>query len=289
MKISTKFLIIFIIALHINIYPQIVNGNFEEWVDENTPQNWIANNVPGVWITVTRSSTAAMGSFAAQLQVANFSGNPVFPSLQTFFFPVNEAYGSMMGYYQFQPSTNSEILYLQAWFWGDEGTGAGFGSIEISSPAASYTQFNFNIEHFENNIPDSAWVLIGIIDTSEAGTPSAGATALVDELTFGPATGLNEISKVTPKDYNLQQNFPNPFNPTTKIEFSIPKDSFVELNVYDVLGKQVSLLANDNYVAGTYQKSFDGTNLPSGIYIVKIKITSKEVNFSKSMKMSLIK
>lgn len=83
----------------------------------------------------------------------------------------------------------------------------------------------------------------------------------------------------------FSQNYPNPFNPTTNIEFSIPEKSFVKLNVFDISGKQVSQLVNENLSAGTFKYDFNAENLPSGIYFYKFE-TDK---FSETKKMILIK
>ena len=85
--------------------------------------------------------------------------------------------------------------------------------------------------------------------------------------------------------YSLSQNFPNPFNPTTTIKFSLPQDGLVKLVVYDVLGKEVATLLNDEQTKGTYEVTFDATKLNSGIYFYKI--TSGD--FSEVKKMMLLK
>jgi hypothetical protein len=68
----------------------------------------------------------------------------------------------------------------------------------------------------------------------------------------------------------LYQNYPNPFNPTTLIGFSISDRGFVSLKVYDVLGKQVTTIVNEEKLAGTYQIEFDGSKLPSGVYFYRL-------------------
>lgn len=73
------------------------------------------------------------------------------------------------------------------------------------------------------------------------------------------------------KEFKLEQNFPNPFNPTTQITFDLPKESFVTIKVYDILGKEVMTLVNGKQPAGINQVMFDATNLPSGIYFYTIK------------------
>lgn len=103
----------------------------------------------------------------------------------------------------------------------------------------------------------------------------------VTELTMEPAfvvegypytaVGQNEPGVVSmPKEYNLFNNYPNPFNPTTIISYSLPKQTYVELKIYDMLGREVSTLVNKEQIAGEYKIKFDGTSLPSGIYIYSI-------------------
>lgn len=70
-----------------------------------------------------------------------------------------------------------------------------------------------------------------------------------------------------PSSFELEQNYPNPFNPST----TIPKSSYVELKVYDGLGNLVQSLVNEYLDAGTYEFTFNGANLSSGIYYYQIK------------------
>lgn len=88
-----------------------------------------------------------------------------------------------------------------------------------------------------------------------------------------------------PIEFNLYQNFPNPFNPSTKISYSIPNNSFVTLKVQDILGNEVATLVNQTQAAGNYNISFDARNLSNGIYIYSIKAD----NFTDVKKMILMK
>ena len=99
----------------------------------------------------------------------------------------------------------------------------------------------------------------------------------------GMITGLtnNEI----PTKYELSQNYPNPFNPTTTIKYAIPRPGFVSLKVYDVLGKEVANLVNQEMATGYYTVDFDGSNLGSGVYFYRIK----SEGFVQTKKMLLIK
>lgn len=88
-----------------------------------------------------------------------------------------------------------------------------------------------------------------------------------------------------PGKFELKQNYPNPFNPTTKIVYAIPQDGHVSMKVYDILGKEVTTLVNENKKAGRYTINFDGSQFTSGIYITKIT----EGSFNGLIKMLLIK
>lgn len=80
-------------------------------------------------------------------------------------------------------------------------------------------------------------------------------------------TSLNEI----PSEYKLEQNYPNPFNPVTTIDFQLPKDVNVKIKVYDVSGKEIKTLIDEFKQAGSYNISFDGSNLSSGVYFYRIE------------------
>lgn len=79
------------------------------------------------------------------------------------------------------------------------------------------------------------------------------------------------VETTLPRRFELAQNFPNPFNPTTTIYFQIPMTSQVKLSVYDLLGKEVATLVNGKIVAGSHQVVFDGSNLMSGIYYYRLQ------------------
>ena len=93
-----------------------------------------------------------------------------------------------------------------------------------------------------------------------------------------------------PKDFSLQQNFPNPFNPSTKIGYSIPRAEHVSLTVYNALGQIVRILVNERKGIGNYAITWDGRDeagkdVPIGIYIYKLQAG----NFSDTKKMHLVK
>ncbi len=101
-------------------------------------------------------------------------------------------------------------------------------------------------------------------------------------------TGIINISNQVPSEFSLNQNYPNPFNPVTKIRFGIPADlsgSNITLTVYDITGKQVSVLVNRNLNAGYYETDFSAAGLASGVYVYRLQSGS----FSEQKKMTVIK
>ena len=96
--------------------------------------------------------------------------------------------------------------------------------------------------------------------------------AIINGMVYGDTitTSIRRESSLN-FSYELAQNYPNPFNPSTKIEYSIPKASFVTLKVYDVLGREVATLVNEEKAVGRYEVEFNGNSLSSGIYFYKIQ------------------
>lgn len=98
--------------------------------------------------------------------------------------------------------------------------------------------------------------------------PDSGAERSV---TLKLSTGSNAL---LPAAFDLLQNFPNPFNPATSIQFSLPVNSFVQLDVFNVLGQKVASLVNNPEEAGSHTISFDGSKLSSGVYLYKMHARS---------------
>ena len=83
--------------------------------------------------------------------------------------------------------------------------------------------------------------------------------------------GIDDEYTQTPSRFKLSQNYPNPFNPVTSINYDVPKDSKVNITVYDIKGGEIATLVNENKAAGRYTVSFNATNLTSGVYFYRIK------------------
>src|SRR5574338_686111 len=241
---------------------QIPNSGFENWIDDITPQEWGTNNFPSVWTTVSRTSTAHSGSFAAKLEITNING-----------------------YYQFHP-TNSEVVFAIFAFFFKDGLSAS-GVFEIETASESYSSFNMFIEG-SNEVADSVMLQIQILSESTT-DPGIGSYALIDQLSFGQTTDV-ENSEQLPLSFNLEQNYPNPFNPNTKISWQSPVSGWQTLKVYDILGNEVATLVDEYRNAGNYEynlnyvETLHATSLPSGVYFYQIRVD----NFVETKKMILL-
>jgi hypothetical protein len=109
-----------------------------------------------------------------------------------------------------------------------------------------------------------------------AGTESSG----IWKRLLSDIIGIKQIGKGIPSSFSLSQNYPNPFNPITKIRFEIAQHTppyplsrgeNISLKVYDILGKEIATLVNETLQPGSYEVTFDGSNLPSGIYFYQLR------------------
>jgi hypothetical protein len=100
-----------------------------------------------------------------------------------------------------------------------------------------------------------------------------------------------EADVLAPTEFSLEQNYPNPFNPETVIKYTVAKESFVNLSVYDVLGQKVAELVNETTKAGRHEVNFDASHLSSGVYFYKLSTGSfdKAAEFTRIKKMILTK
>jgi hypothetical protein len=98
----------------------------------------------------------------------------------------------------------------------------------------------------------------------------------------GLVTGVTPISGNIPGSFELKQNFPNPFNPSTTIRFNLPKTGYVSLKVYDVLGNEISTLVNEELTANSYEISLNAAGLASGVYFYKF-VSGEFIDVKKMM------
>ncbi|MCX6170102.1 MAG: T9SS type A sorting domain-containing protein [Ignavibacteriales bacterium] len=103
---------------------------------------------------------------------------------------------------------------------------------------------------------------------------------------FDINVGLTDVtSDPIPNEFSLYQNFPNPFNPSTKIKYELPQNAFIQLKIFDMLGREVKTILSGEQTAGFYEIEFDAKEIPSGIYFYRIEAGE----FTQTKKMILMK
>ncbi len=115
----------------------------------------------------------------------------------------------------------------------------------------------------------------------EIGPWSSGFTFTTEKLV--------SVKEEIPYTFELSQNYPNPFNPTTSIKYEVSSITNVRLAVYDILGREVAILINEEKLPGRYEIKFDGTGLASGLYFYRITANSPVGGYSSIKKMLLLK
>ncbi|MBZ0181150.1 MAG: T9SS type A sorting domain-containing protein [Melioribacteraceae bacterium] len=98
--------------------------------------------------------------------------------------------------------------------------------------------------------------------------------AIINGRQYGTIVSVYDNSERTHTDFFLKNNYPNPFNPSTTINYQLPEQSFVSIKVYNMLGETISVLKNEFQNSGSYSLEFDGSDLPSGTYLYKIQAGS---------------
>lgn len=103
--------------------------------------------------------------------------------------------------------------------------------------------------------------------------------------TTGGTQKVIENSNLVPDNFSLSQNYPNPFNPATNIKYDLPKNGFVTVKIFDILGKEIETLVNEKQTPGTYEVNWNASRYPSGVYFYRL-VTD---GFTDTKKMILLK
>ncbi|MBN8570707.1 MAG: T9SS type A sorting domain-containing protein [Ignavibacteria bacterium] len=144
---------------------------------------------------------------------------------------------------------------------------------------AGETFFNMNFYSDSRSLRKFSFI------NQNTGWVAGSGGTILKTTTGGSSIGIQQVSSYLPDKFYLEQNYPNPFNPATVISFQLPAAGFVKLKVFDLLGREVANLLNENLSAGSYKYDFNASDLTSGIYFYKLETE----NFSETRKMVLVK
>ncbi len=175
---------------------------------------------------------------------------------------------------QLSASIPGVVLSSEYGFYKDDGTWFGF-----PTPTSKWTKDQLS----------AYWNAFTAFEDKSSGihNPKYIVTALRGAMTLLniPTSVQQDFQDTVPTNYIVYQNYPNPFNPSTNIRFALPKESRVRLTVYDITGREIATLINDNLAAGVHTIEWNARDLASGIYLYRIEAD----NFVKVNKMILLK
>jgi len=227
-----------------------VNGNFSFGIPENrlTGQEWILQAGRG-----HSDTTENFMDTRITLNPINV-GDSVYKSLTLY-----AADTTITGTVSFEGNNSNvpKILLIahtdstEAYVHND--TISGNYTLRVSSKIGSYRIFGTNLPWGYDTIT---------IQNVQPGATNVNLNFLL--------TDVKSDNEIIPKIFKLGQNFPNPFNPSTVIKFSIPTRQFVSLNIYNILGQKMAKVINKEMNAGNYKINFNAENLPSGLYIYRL-------------------
>jgi L-ascorbate metabolism protein UlaG (beta-lactamase superfamily) len=123
------------------------------------------------------------------------------------------------------------------------------------------------------------------VSTSLFAAPNRIIMSVGETIQLSTPTNVDDKTDLTPQEIRLHQNYPNPFNSSTTIHFHLPAKSFVQLKIYDVLGKEIAVLANEERPADDYAVHWNGGKFPSGMYLICLQTD----NFIDTKKAILLK
>ena len=171
-----------------------------------------------------------------------------------------------------------------------QGTNLDYATIKYSS--AGVQQWIQRYNGSGNNIDGATSMAVDLsANVFVTGVSYASASnADYTTIKYSQTTGISNISSEIPEDFLLSQNYPNPFNPSTKIRFSIPSSGnlymrSVQLKIFDILGKEITSLLNQQLQPGSYETDWNASDIPGGVYFYRLV----SGNFHETKKMILIK
>lgn len=257
-----------------------VNGNFLDSAQVRTQLVYFAAGADStVYVSTGESGNGRYIAFTPNLQTIKWQvnvSNNIYsgPSLGQNGIIVMSGAGTEIKAYQtnmsrkpvsdFRSSNTRPYTHIDSVNFFDQSSYAAT-SWQWSFPGANTTSSNLQ------NPQNIKYSTGGVYSVTLIASNSFGADTMVKQCYIDAIAwiGVNQVSTEMPEKFSLSQNYPNPFNPTTRIKFSVPKTAFVRLVIYDINGREVRSLVNEELSPGSYEADWDASQFSSGVYFYK--------------------
>jgi Secretion system C-terminal sorting domain len=278
-------LLIPLLVIAATAFGQIPNSGFENW-SNNIPDSWLPNNALAA--TITQSTISYKGKYAVRGEVMLYKTTVLYPFVSAgtggIGFATSGRPASLQGYYQLSP-IGSDVFGVTVFLYsgGMTGTIVGGGAATFPNAVSAYTQFTVPITYYNSSTVDYCKTTFLI---SNSNSVNVGSYFLLDEITFSNSVGTGVSTEAqAPVVFALRQNYPDPFNPSTNISFSVPTTSFVTLSIFDALGREVSVVVSEVLPVGNYSRQWNAIGVPSGVYFYRLQTGS----FTETRKLLLLR
>lgn len=268
---------------------------------------YVYNTVAGTWREATTFSTTSkrnFGGFAItgdtliyMCGTESFGSGTYYDSVHVGV--ISQSNRSVISWTRGAQFPGQTRTFFDANSWGNRGIIMTGGSTDNTFNTSSKECYTFSpARNLWTRLPDkpTSWLtgqsgsvklnnsIWKLICASGYATAYLSVNEILSDTLLG--VGINNLNEV-PEKFALHQNYPNPFNPETKIKFSITESSAYSIVVHNSLGKEVAQLINTHLQSGTYEVTFNGNNVPSGVYFYKL--INNNSNKSSVRKMLLLK
>ena len=255
-------------GLNWTVIPNVINSfkfhffpNQNHWLISGSPQKYITEDGGDTWIDITNDVPSIFNNFNAVTNKLGFavgSAGLVLRYDDTVYIPVELI--------SFEGEVEDDKIIL-SWSTGSELNNLGF-YVE-----KSYDKLNWETIGFINGKGTTTEIsYYNFIDNKPLNREINYRLRQVDfDGTFKYSKIITVHFNNYPLTFELFQNFPNPFNPSTTIKYHLPKDGFVTLKIFDILGREIKTLVNEQKSAGRYEVNFNAASLASGVYIYRME------------------
>jgi hypothetical protein len=171
-------------------------------------------------------------------------------------------------------ATESTVLpsgnHLNCWFGAGTAPGWDTGALNVDPQFVNSGTNNFQLQNTSQCV-NTGLNVSTVVERDLLGVLRTTNPFDVGVYEYISTTGVNEdLYKSSLSSFKLEQNYPNPFNPKTNIQFTIPNNGFVSLKVFDLLGREITTIVNENLAHGIYERQWDASKFASGIYFYRL-------------------